>query len=59
MTKQCGNCIFYEIEKAMNSPHFANRKIAACKYPMPISAPKTAVYEDQGHDCPVYAERKE
>lgn len=54
MTKQCGTCHFWDRENAMNSPHFINRKLAQCKFPVPISVPKTCTYNDQGQNCPVY-----
>ena len=60
MIKQCGNCYYWDIEDAMNSQNFVNRKIAECKFPVPISVPKTMTYGDQGQDCPlhVYEERQ-
>lgn len=54
MIKQCGNCHYWDRENAMNSQNFVNRKIAECKFPVPISVPKTMTYGDQGQDCPVH-----
>jgi hypothetical protein len=56
-TKKCGNCEFWDRENAMNS-YFANRKLAQCKFPVPICVPKTMVYEDQGAYCPLHVHKE-
>lgn len=55
--KKCENCEFWDRENAINSPTFINRKIAECKFPVPVCVPKTMVYADQGADCPTYKDK--
>lgn len=54
LANQCGTCEFWDRENAMNSPIFINRKIAECKFPVPVCVPKTMTYNNQGQGCPVY-----
>jgi len=55
-TKQCGNCEFWDKENAINSS-FVNKKLAECRFPVPICVSKTMTYEDIGKDCPIYIPR--
>jgi len=57
MVKKCGNCEYWDREKAGYS-FYANRSLASCNFPTPISVKKTMTYENEGQDCPVYLERK-
>lgn len=59
MDKKCGNCEFWDKDNAINSPYFMDRKLSQCKFPVPISVPKTCTYNDQGQDCPLYVERQD
>ena len=56
MKKQCGNCEFWDREKAVDSNQYKNRQIAPCKRPAHAAIGKYEPYNVEGQDCPVYKE---